>query len=367
MTNLKIGFIGLGLIGSSLALCIKKEYKDIKIYGFDINKQSALEALELNIIDEISLEINQLAKSVDMIFLCSPIRASLEILKQINSLNLKEKILISDVGSTKQEIIKLANSLQNIRFLGGHPMAGSHKSGVKAARDTLFENAYYLVIKSRSSKDEDIDFLKELLKASRAKFLCLDAKEHDKITGMLSHFPHIIASSLVNQTSKFLQDFPQGYRLAAGGFRDITRIASANPTMWSDILLTNNQILISIIEDYQNYLEEIKQNLIKNDQEYISNFFKSAKTMRDSLPSNKKGAIVNFWDLFVQIPDYPGVIAQVTSVLADKNLSLINIRILEVREDIYGVLQLTFKDFNDRVIAKQAIESSLNYQCLIKD
>ncbi|EUJ38411.1 prephenate dehydrogenase [Listeria weihenstephanensis FSL R9-0317] len=194
-------------------------------------------------------------------------------------------------------------------------------------------------------------------------FLELSAQEHDNITGMLSHLPHIVAAALVNQTSDFTQEHPAAFRLAAGGFRDITRIASSDPTMWTDISLSNKETLRKLLSTWRDGMNDAIQMLENEDTKAIYQFFDTAKEFRDSLPVHQEGAIPSFYDLFVDVPDYPGVISEVTGFLAQEEISLINIKILETREDIMGILQITFQNEKDRERAKRCIEKHSYYQC----
>ncbi len=151
-------------------------------------------------------------------------------------------------------------------------------------------------------------------------------------------------------------------RLAAGGFSDITRIASSSPEMWKDILLHNREILIELLNQWQDEMNGVKELLESKDSEALYTYFQSAKQFRDGLPSGEKGAIPSFYDLFVDVPDYPGVIAEVIGYLAKENISITNIRILETREDeIYGVLVISFQTEGDRMIAEKCIRSYTNF------
>ena len=135
-------------------------------------------------------------------------------------------------------------------FIGGHPMVGSHKSGVTAADERLFENAYY-ILPMTMAKNKQIQELQTLLKGTHAKFITMHAQEHDEITGALSHLPHIVAAALVNESQQLNTTYPRARCLAAGGFRDITRIASSDATMWTDILLSNRLVLLDLLENWQ--------------------------------------------------------------------------------------------------------------------
>ncbi|WP_207695003.1 prephenate dehydrogenase [Enterococcus sp. DIV0212c] len=364
--NKKVLIVGLGLIGSSLALCIKKEHPLVTIIGIDSLEKSEMFALKRQIIDQRGESFELAAAQADVIFLCTPVKSMLKQLKTLGQLSLKEGVIISDVGSTKLEIIETAEQAGLKTFIGGHPLAGSHKSGVTAADENLFENAYYILTEPKLKAQSQVDELQRLLKGTRAKFVVLTPEEHDQITGMLSHLPHIIAAGLVNQSKVFNEEHPRSRQLAAGGFRDITRIASSDPQMWTDILLSNKAALLDLMTIWQTEMEQVVSWLKTENKEAIYQFFYEAKETRNQMPVHKEGAIPAFHDLFVDVPDVPGVIAEITGLLGKVKLSLINLKILETREDIYGILQLTFKREEDLKKAKEYIERETNYLCYEK-
>lgn len=360
----RVFVIGLGLIGGSLALSIKRQHKDCHITGFDINDEQGKLAKMLGVADDIAGSIEEGAKDADLILITTPVKVTERMLELLAELPLKETVLISDAGSTKAEIVKKAQKLteKGIAFIGGHPMAGSHKSGVSAARELLFENAFYLLTPQQHIEAGKIDLLKQWLKGTKAKFIVISPEEHDYLTGVISHFPHIIAASLVHQAEKTSQEQSLVTRLAAGGFRDITRIASSSPTMWRDILLHNKETLLQLLSAWQLEMEEVAAMLKEQDGERIYQYFEKAKKFRDELPQKQMGAIPAFYDLFVDVPDYPGVVSEITGYLAKEEISITNIQIRETREDIIGVLVISFQTEYDRLRAKKCIEHYTSFE-----
>ncbi len=363
----RVFVIGLGLIGGSLALCMKGQHKDCSIIGYDINDEQGKLAKMLGVVDRIAGSIEEGAMDADLILITTPVQVTEKILDLLADIPLKEHVLVSDAGSTKAEIVKHAEKLtaKGITFIGGHPMAGSHKSGVSAARQLLFENAFYLLTPEKHIAEEKIHLLKEWLKGTKAKFIVTTPEEHDYLTGVISHFPHIIAASLVHQAEKTSHDQSLVTRLAAGGFRDITRIASSNPTMWRDILLQNKEILLQLLSDWQQEMKEVAAMLKERDGEKIYRYFEKAKKFRDELPQKQMGAIPAFYDLFVDVPDYPGVVSEITGYLAKEEISITNIQIRETREDIIGVLVISFQTEYDRLRAKECIEHYTSFETSI--
>lgn len=355
--------IGLGLIGGSLALCVKKQHRDCHITGYDIYDEQGRLAKMLGVVDSLADSIEEGAKEADLILITTPVREAERILDLLSQIPLKDSVIISDAGSTKSTIVKRAEKLtsKGMTFIGGHPMAGSHKSGVSAARELLFENAFYLLTPDKHTGEDKLSQLKKWLEGTKAKFITISPKEHDYLTGVISHFPHIIAASLVHQAEKSTQEQNLIPRLAAGGFRDITRIASSSPIMWRDILLHNKEILLQLLTDWQQEMNEVVDMLKKQDEEEIYQYFLKAKHFRDELPQKQMGAIPAFYDLFVDVPDYPGVISEVTGYLAKEEISITNIQIRETREDIIGVLVISFQTEDDRIRAKKCIEDYTSF------
>ncbi|WP_286883751.1 prephenate dehydrogenase, partial [Aneurinibacillus sp. UBA3580] len=233
----EIAILGVGLIGGSLALSLKKN-EDVHITGFDVVEDNLRMACSLGVIDRGTTHLAEAVAQADFIFLCAPVGKLQELISFLRYTPLKEGAVISDTGSTKVSVMEHAYGFaqRGVYFIGGHPMAGSHKSGVEASHDRLFENAYYVLTPPEGTPNEIVERLKILLAPTHAKVVIMDAQKHDEVVGAISHFPHIIASALVNQVASYNDEMDWYRCLAAGGFRDITRIASSNPGMWRDIL-----------------------------------------------------------------------------------------------------------------------------------
>ena len=201
--------------------------------------------------------------------------------------------------------------------------------------------------------------LRDLLKGLHAKFIILDAKEHDRVTGQVSHFPHILASALVWQSDDFSKEHPLVKHLAAGGFRDLTRIAEADSLMWTSVLLSNPEITIDRIENFKKQLDEIALKIANKDSAAIEHFFEQGKKIRQAMEIHK-GALPNFYDLFISVPDEKGVVLKVLGLLED--FSITNVKINEEnREDIHGQLQISFKRAEDLKEAREIIEKATDF------
>jgi len=358
--------IGLGLIGGSLALALRKD-PDVTIIGFDLDSHTVRKAKKLGIIHDMAFHVKEAAHIADIIVFATPVNATLQFMNEVQDWPLKENVLLTDTGSTKSSIMEKAKSLKQkgITFIGGHPMAGSHKSGVEAAKAHLFENAYFMLTPLENEEEEKIHMLESLLSTTKGKIVRVSAKEHDHMTAVVSHFPHIVAASLVHQLAEENEYYPFTKQLAAGGFRDITRIASSNPIMWRDITIQNRQELIDQLNKWQYEMETVKSLLIDATPMDIEHYFSRAKHVRDGLPTTSQGAMYTVFDLYVDVPDYPGVISEVTGILAKHTISITNLRIVETREDVFGILVISFQTAEDRDIAARKLQLETTYETYI--
>ncbi|MCM3637686.1 prephenate dehydrogenase [Sporosarcina luteola] len=365
--NENIAIIGLGLIGGSLALALKRGGRNLQISGFDRSYSTADEAYRRGIIDTIAPSARAACEKADYIIFATPVNTTIALMEEASQWTLKENVILSDTGSTKNPIMQAAVRLQDrgLTFIGGHPMAGSHKSGIAAAKGHLFENAYYVLTPSNWTSSEQVDSLSNLLAPTKGKIVILDAAEHDRMTAIVSHFPHIIASSLVGRLADQEKEQPFVKDLAAGGFRDLTRIASADPTMWRDITIQNREELLGQLDGWLQEMNSIRSMILENDPDRIYDFFSDAKEFRDQLPSTFKGAVQGAlymtFDLHIDIPDHPGVISEITKILADEQISITNIRIVETRTDVYGILVISFQTADDRKAARSVLAKKTDY------
>lgn len=244
-------------------------------------------------------------------------------------------------------------------------MAGSHKKGVQAARAHLFENAIYVLTPTERCTDEHLEGLKEVLKQTKSHFVVLKPGEHDEMTGVVSHFPHLIASSLVHQARKWQKTHPYLPELAAGGFRDITRIASSNPELWQDIFHHNQGKLTSMLDDWITEMTNLKHLIELEEKEKMITYLKEAKDFRDGLGSKGKGAIPSFFDIYVDIKDQTGAIAKVVQLIAEQGINIVNFRILEIREGITGALRLTVGSKDDQFRGAEVLKDH-GYEVMIE-
>jgi len=358
---IKIAIFGVGLIGGSLALCFKGK-PGVRVVGHSVNPASTEKYVARGVVDSATTSLEEAAKDADFIFLCVPVGRLEEYVDELSQIPLKPGCIITDVGSTKASVVRHADklSMRGAVFIGGHPMAGSERSGVEAASLHLLENAYYVLTPTDKTPPEYVGKLERLLKCTRAHIVKTDAVLHDDIVGAISHLPHMIAVALVNQIAGYNEGNDLYMRLAAGGFRDITRIASSDPTIWRDILLNNREVMLKLVQDWQEGMERFADLLRSEDGEGIAEQFRTAGDFRNQLPERRKGMITSLYECYVNVPDHPGIIGKIATELGHAKINLSNLRIIESREDVPGVLRLSFQQSEDLDRAT-ALLKSLNY------
>ena len=270
---------------------------------------------------------------------------------------LKPGAIITDIGSTKTDIHKAVERLgYGDVFVGGHPMAGSEKTGYENATDHLLENAYYIITPTAKSRKEDVDRMVEVAKAIDSIPIVLDYQQHDRIVAAISHLPHLIASSLVNLVKD--SDDPEGRMklLAAGGFKDITRIASSSPEMWEQICMTNVEPIADMLERYIGSLQDILSEIKGHQGEAIYKLFEKSRDYRNTITDRAKGSVEPSYAFSVDVADEVGAISTIAVILAAKGISIKNIGINNNRERGEGALKIEFYDEASMTAAWKRLE-----------
>src|SRR4030065_2105517 len=262
----KITIIGVGLIGGSLGLALKKKNPKFKISGID--KSEIIEkAIARRAIDEGTSNLKNGIKEADVVILATPVKTILDLLPQINPF-IKKGCIVTDTGSTKGQIVETADKIlsEDVYFIGGHPIAGSEKYGIEEADSHLFQDKTYILTPSKKSNLIALEKIFLLINTIGAKRLVLDPLEHDRVAGAISHLPQILAVSLTNMIGELSQqENNDHYFKAIGeGFKDMTRIASSPYKMWEDICETNQENILEMIQEFRNYLRVIEGKLKNN-------------------------------------------------------------------------------------------------------
>ncbi len=336
------GFIGLGLIGGSIARALRIAYPTMRMIAFDKDKATLKLAEADHVIDESFPFIGSQFSTCDIIFLCAPVSHNAENLEEI-ARYLSPDALLTDVGSVKTDIhMHIRRAGLEKQFIGGHPMAGSERTGYLNSKAMLLENAYYILTPTLEMSQEKIDLYQELVTQMGAIPLILDYETHDYITAAVSHVPHVLSALLVHLIHDHDSNDNLMRMIAAGGFKDITRISSSSAVMWQQICMTNKNNIIRLLDDYMESIAAIRDSIATEDAAKLYDFFEGARIYRDSFSNRPSGPIKKNFAIKIDIPDQPGSLAAIVSLLSEHTINIKNIGIAHNREYEEGLLSLEF-------------------------
>lgn len=359
---MNIGIIGFGLIGGSLAKAIKKVHaQNSYIIGYDTQVVYTKAAYEDGVIDSIAKNTESSFSNCAVIFVCTPVSLTPIIIEKLLP-HVANDCIITDVGSTKYNLVcqidkMIKNTNRRIYYVGGHPMAGSEKSGYTASTPYLFENAYYMLTPMGDTPEFILFILQKMIERIGAIPLVISASYHDFATANISHLPHILASSLVHLVKDNDGDSKHLHALAAGGFKDITRIASSSPDVWTSICLSNKNQIQKVFNKYISILTQFSQVLESDDTERLYSFFDTAKTYRDTFSEGASNDVAKGYALHIDARDEPGIIASIATLLSSNNLNIKNIGVMNDREFESGVIKIIFDSKSAMLRATQILST----------
>lgn len=358
---MRIVISGLGVMGASLAMALKNTRENVHIVGFD-HADVIRQARQKKIIDEEITEWPQQAAGADLVFLATPVQIIKKHLQQLNTI-IDSNTVVTDLGSTKSEIYDFCLRLGFTgTYIGSHPMTGAEKSGLNAANPLLYENAVYILCSQKDKLETEVkEKLIPVLNAIKARIFFLEPHIHDQIMASISHLPQMIAVALMNTVGKHNHKLEHCFDLAAGGFRDLTRIASSSADIWQDIISSNQANIEKSIDDFITQLITEKNNLSN-----ISGEFNKANSYRQRIPKISKGFLSPLTDVLVYVDDQIGVISKISNALFEKNIDIRDIELLKIREKEGGVFMLAFESPQKAAEAVDIL-NSINYRAFIKE
>ncbi len=274
--------IGVGLIGGSLALSLRKNAYVKKVTGLGRSIENLQKAKQLGIIDDYAEDYSRAIAEADMVFISVPLGAMQQVFEKIEP-HLQPNTIITDGGSAKHRVIDIATEALGRKvsqFVPGHPIAGTEKSGATAAFDSLYENRRIILTPLEQNSLENVRAVRAMWQATGAEVDEMGARHHDLVLAGTSHLPHILAYALVDSLNR-LDDVDEIFKYAAGGFRDFTRIASSDPVMWRDICLNNAEAIEAMINTYQRQIDDIRRAIHEGDGDALLKLFSDAKAARD--------------------------------------------------------------------------------------
>jgi cyclohexadieny/prephenate dehydrogenase len=280
----KVAIIGLGLIGSSIARAVREHMPEVRLSGYDLSESVRQRARELNLVHELTDEPAAAVADADLITFCVPVGAMKEAALAIAD-SLPNKAIVSDVGSTKAAPAKaLREALPDATIIPAHPVAGTENSGPDAGFATLFHNRWCILTPHEGAAKAHVARLSEFWKRLGAKVETMDPKHHDLVLAVTSHLPHLIAFTIVG-TASDLEGVTQSevIKYSAGGFRDFTRIAASDPTMWRDVFLNNKEAVLDMLQRFSEDLSMLQRAIRWDDGDTLFDLFTHTRAIRRSI------------------------------------------------------------------------------------
>ncbi|MCY4171182.1 MAG: prephenate dehydrogenase/arogenate dehydrogenase family protein [Bacteroidetes bacterium] len=354
----RVAIIGIGVIGGSIALAWKERLPALHVIGYD-KPQILEDARQRGIIDHQASSLSDAVSHADVVFIAVPLDLTKHVMESIAP-HLPLHTIVTDVGSVKQPVIENANRLlpESTCFIGGHPMTGSELSGLEGADAFLFENSLYILCPEESVDPKQYSMVEDLIEATGARVVSINAATHDKIVASVSHLPQLVATTLVNVASDQHLSDALTLQLAAGGFRDMTRIASSSFDMWASVLEQNSSEVEIALTSMIDHLDFIRHQLTQQGGiQTLRPIFERASAVREEIPRDFKGFLRPLCDVFVYAKDQPGVLAHITGTLFSQDISIKDIELLKIREGTGGAFRISLEDEQSADAAVNALNS----------
>lgn len=289
-----IAVAGLGLMGGSLALAVKKKNLAARVIGLSRRESTVKKALDMGIVDEACTQPSAFLSQADFIFVSVPVRLTWNVVRNMLPY-MKKNAIISDLGSTKEQVVReMEEGLKNtgVHFVGGHPLCGSDKSGVEFSNPRLYDGAAYILTPAKNTHRTAFKKLKTFIKQLGAAPVALAPGEHDRILGQTSHFPHAAAFMLVKSLSR-VKNPDEFFAYAASGFRDTARVAGSPVDVWRDIFLHNRENLLSEVKHFKKTLNDFEKALRARDEKSLEKMLSEGKAFRDAYEKYREHAAMN--------------------------------------------------------------------------
>lgn len=325
---------GVGLIGGSIGLGVRQRFLANKVIGIDYDPAVLEAALGMGVIDEAKLQAGDWLEGAELVILASPARTLVSNAKALEP-HLSPDTIVTDVGGVKAEIVE---ALSHLRFVGSHPMAGSERIGVQNADAGLLENAVWVLTPNDNTDPNALVRVRAFIEHLGAKPIETSPEQHDRLVAAVSHVPYLTAVALTELVASD-RDHDLLMLLAAGGFRDLTRVASGSPRMSRDMVVGNQEAVREALGGLRRHLREIEALL--DDPEGLLEHAKTAKRSRDAIPIVRRSLLPARFEVVIAVPDRPGELARITKALGDAEVNIKDIEVLSIRE-AGGAVRLAF-------------------------
>lgn len=293
----KVCIVGLGLIGGSVGLAIKRSNISNQITGYARSNSTLERAIELGLVDKVEDNLKDAVNDCDLVILATPLSAFKKLVEEMSPF-LKKNCIITDTGSAKLSVIEDLSDIlpSNVEFVPGHPIAGTEESGPDAGFAELFDNRWCILTPTDDNSSHAVDLVREFWESIGSKVEIMDPLHHDKVLAITSHIPHLIAFNIVGTANNLANvTEKEVVKYSAGGFRDFTRIAASDPKMWSDIFTYNSEAVLEMLELFSNDLAKLKSAVIKKDSDLLfSNFEKTREVRKNIIDAGQEESDVDF-------------------------------------------------------------------------
>ena len=331
--------IGTGLIGGSIGLGLRR--RGWHVTGRDNDHARAERAVALGALDAIGTD-----PDADIAFVATPVGA---IVAEARAL-VSPTTIVTDVGSVKAPIV---SAIDHPRFVGGHPMAGSEQEGVEGADADLFEGATWVLTPTSATDPSAYAALQDVVSGLGASVVAIPPERHDALVAVVSHVPHLTAAALMTIAAERSEEHATLLRLAAGGFRDMTRIAAGHPGIWPDICAENREAIVEVLDELLATLSGLRTTVAAADRHQLLALLEAARSARINLPGRAVARADDMAEMRVPVPDRPGVLAEVTTLAGELGVNIYDIEIAHSAEGDRGVLLLVI-DANDTDLLRGA-------------
>jgi prephenate dehydrogenase len=280
----RLTIIGVGLIGGSLARVLREKGEVGEIIGVGRTEANLRRAVELGVIDRYTHDPVAGVEGADLVFLAIPVCSIAAMTARIAPA-LKRGCVVTDGGSVKGEIVAACERLmpEGTFFIGGHPIAGTEKSGVDASFLTLYQGRRCIITPTPDTDQTALDKVVRMWEIAGSEVVLMDVAKHDRVLAAISHLPHMVAYALVNAVGDYDRFDESILKYSAGGFKDFTRIASSEPAMWRDIAMMNRESVLELMDFFSGYLAELRDLVEKRDARGLEDFFARSKEKRDAI------------------------------------------------------------------------------------
>lgn len=350
----RVGIIGTGLIGGSIGLAVLKRDINKEVVAYDVKQDRLEEALRRRAITMAVASPKDVAGAADLVVLASPVKSIPSVFAEINN-SLREGAIVTDVGSAKSRIVEEIEPLvrEGISFIAGHPLAGSEDEGIEAADADMFEGAVWLLTPGGEPHRGKYEELCSFIKGLGARPLAMDPARHDELIALMSHLPQVVASALAGFVADHV-DYELAPKLAAGGFRDTTRLAASSPELWVEILNENRDHVLELLGGFKDRIGELQDAIEKENWPSLKELLAKAQTFRLSIPKKPGVTPAELVELAIQIPDRPGVLGEITEVVGDAGVNIEDLQISHSPAG-RGTLHLFIKGDTHAQVARDAI------------